>query len=76
MSQTHRQHIGDNIRRLRTFRGLTQTGLAEKMGVAPSRISEWEAGLVNISVDSLAAIATALECSIDIIFEPIESADR
>lgn len=49
----------------RSHRGLSQTQLSEKTGVAQAQISEIERGHKTGSVSSLHAIAQALDISID-----------
>jgi len=46
---------GTTIRQLRESRGMTQTELAEKIGVSAKTISKWETarGLPDISLRSL-----------------------
>jgi transcriptional regulator with XRE-family HTH domain len=48
------------IRHWRKFRGLTQERLAERLGVAPSSISQLERGKQGYSQGMLEALATAL----------------
>ncbi len=61
----------DIARRLSFFRekiGLTQTELAEKVGVSDKVISKWECGETKPSVDVLPALADAFDISIDELF--------
>ncbi len=61
----------DIARRLSFFRekiGLTQTELAEKVGVSDKVISKWECGETKPSVDVLPALADAFDISIDDLF--------
>lgn len=61
--------LGENIRRIRSERHLTQTALAEKTGVSAQMINQIEWGSKGLSVDTLAGIAMALNCTTDeIIF--------
>lgn len=57
--------IGENIRRLRIEAGLTQTELAERLNIGPSksRISEWESGKYEPRLETLPCIADALGVS-------------
>lgn len=50
--------IGDNIRRLRRERGLTQETLAEFLGVTFQSVSKWERGESCPDISMLPAIAT------------------
>ena len=53
----------ENFKRARLRLGLTQTALAERMGVAQSYISDLESGKKRPLVESLAEIAEALQTS-------------
>jgi len=57
--------LGENIRKARKGKGLTQRKLAEEVGSDPSYINRLEADKVNPSVAVLERIATALGCSLD-----------
>ena len=49
---------------IRTQKGLTQSELAEKIGVTQKDISRWETGERNPKTDKLLIIADALQCDI------------
>ena len=57
--------IGERLRRARTARGLSLRGLAERLRVSPSLISQVERGLAKPSVNTLYALASELEISLD-----------
>lgn len=57
--------IGENIRRIRTERHMTQLALAEKSGVTVQMINQIEWGTKGLSVQTLMRIAKALSCSTD-----------
>lgn len=61
--------LGENIRRIRTERHLTQSALAEKAGVSVQQINQIEWGAKGLSVPTLVRIARALECTTDAILE-------
>ena len=44
---------------------MTQSELAQKIGVSQKDISRWENGVVNPSVNSLKQLAIALDCKVD-----------
>lgn len=52
--------IGNNIKKLRTARGLTQDQLAERLFVTRQTISSWERSASHPSLEQLEAIAAAL----------------
>ncbi len=72
MKTTHLYHLGKNIRQLREYRGLSQQALADASGVERSKITKIENGNWNPTINTLAKLATALQCAIDITFSPIK----
>jgi transcriptional regulator with XRE-family HTH domain len=56
-----RRLVGAAIRAEREARGWTQTRLAVLCGVASSTLSRWESGSAALSIDDLAALASAFE---------------
>lgn len=61
--------IGENIRRIRKDRGMTQAELAKKTDVSAQLVNQIEWGTKGLSVPTLIRIATALRCSTDEILE-------
>ena len=58
--------IGDKIALRRKQLGWSQTDLARKIGIAPSRISEFENGIkTDCNLSTAKRLARALGCSID-----------
>lgn len=57
--------IGENIRKLRKARGLTQTELATKSGTLQKVIADYETGRSKPPAERLADLAKALEASAD-----------
>lgn len=57
--------LGENIRRIRTAKNMTQSALAEKSGVSVQMINQIEWGTKGLSVPTLIRIAQALQCSTD-----------
>jgi len=60
--------LGENVKRLRLYRGLEQTGLAEKTGLSPAVISRLERGVENITTDNIIKIAKALDVNLEELF--------
>ncbi len=56
--------IGQRIKQIRKARGMTQEHLAEALTVSVGYISQIERGVTKISLDTLAAVATRLECEL------------
>ena len=61
--------LGNKIRMLRTEKNITLKGLADKVNVTASLISQIERGLANPSISSLKAIADVLEVSVAELLE-------
>ena len=58
--------IGEKIAARRQQLGWSQTDLAQNIGIAPSRISEFESGLkTDCNLSTAKRLARALGCSID-----------
>lgn len=57
------------LARCRKAAKLSQTELASKIGVGQSAIAAWETGVAYPSADKLPAIASALSCTIDELFQ-------
>ena len=62
--------MGDRLRRARTSRGLSLRGLAGRLGVSPSLISQVETGRAKPSVSTLYALASELGISLDELLFP------
>lgn len=65
--------VGENIKRLRVEKGLTQKDLAEQLFVTSQAISRWENSEVEPSLTTIAKIASIFEVSVDEIMGlPVE----
>ena len=53
--------LGDNIKRYRKEKGLTQKELAKKVKVKHNSISDWERGICKPDADTLGVICWALD---------------
>ena len=56
------KEFGDNVRRERVARQLTQEKLAEKCALNPRAIQKIEAGDINILITTVARLQAALGC--------------
>lgn len=57
--------LGDNIRRLRRARDLTQEQLADRLGVTYQSVSRWEVGSAYPDIELLPAIGDIFSVSVD-----------
>lgn len=55
--------IGDNIRKYRKLRNITQKELGESVGISNTYLSDMEIGRTNPSIKTLKKIAKGLEVS-------------
>ncbi len=60
--------IGENIKRIRKERNLTQKELGEKLGISQAAIGQFESNHSNLKSDTIKKIAEALECTEQEIF--------
>jgi len=61
--------VGAKVRVFRINRGISQTALAEKLGVTFQQVQKYEKGANRIGASRLSQIATALDISIAELFE-------
>lgn len=64
LTNTPRQIFARNLRKRRVAEGLSQESLAAFSGLHRTYIGSVERGERNISIDNMARIATALNCTI------------
>lgn len=57
--------LGNRINKLRKEKGVTQSWLAEQVGIEPSNISHIERAASKVGLGTLVKIANVLECSVD-----------
>lgn len=62
--------IGNRIAALRKAKNMTQSELAEQLGVSPQAVSKWENDLAYPDITLLGPLAEILGCSIDNILKP------
>lgn len=65
--------IGKSITHFREKLGLSKTDLAEKTGISPSSITQYENGNRNPSEENLVQIANALGISVNLLLEMAEN---
>lgn len=66
-------NVGENIKRIRTERGLTQKQLGDLCGMADSAIRRYELGKANPKMETLYKIATGLGVSIILLVKGCEN---
>jgi len=69
MSEDVRRMVGRNVKRLRIAAGLSQAGLAERMGVDRAYVSGLELGKRNPTVLTLWHIGKALGVKLRLFFD-------
>ena len=65
--QKTRERIGIRIMLLRKQAGLTQEELAERAGLQRTHVGRIEAGKYAVTLETIQAIAEALEMTVDIV---------
>ncbi len=62
------KHVGNRLRQLRALRGITQTALADQIGVTFQQIQKYEKGADRISASRLWGISRVLDVPIASFF--------
>ena len=60
--------IGDNLKRIRENRGITQCALSEQLGITQSMLCQLERGTKILSLPLAKKISEILSCSIEELF--------
>ena len=63
--------IGTRLRNYRIQQGLSQEKLAERAGLHPTYIGQLERGEKNATIDSILKVSTALDISLEQLFEKL-----
>ena len=69
------ERLCEQLRALRARAGLTQSALAERLGVRQTVVSEYERGQRRIDVLELRAIAVALGCPAAAVVAQLDALD-
>ena len=64
--------IGASIKEKRIRLGMTQERFAELIGCSQSNVSKYESEELGIDASMIPKIASALECTIDDLYKPVE----
>jgi transcriptional regulator with XRE-family HTH domain len=62
------KRFGENVKKWRKERGMTQEQLAEKAGVPRPNLSKIESGQLNVEFNTIVKIADALEITTNLLF--------
>ena len=62
-------HVGARVRQRRVLHGMTQTGLADALGLTFQQVQKYEKGTNRISSSRLFRLTRALDVSIEYFFE-------
>lgn len=68
--------LGERIRELRKWRGLSQEKLAAKAGLHFTYIGDIERGKRNVAIENVSKIAKALEIELADLFRPDEAIEK
>jgi transcriptional regulator with XRE-family HTH domain len=74
--QTAEARMGALIRKIRKASGMSQSALAEKIGVSYQQIQKYENGSSSITVTRIRQIAAALDVPVEVFLEEDESRAR
>ncbi len=61
--------LSENIKRIRTEKGMTQEGLASALGISPQAVSKWETTDTYPDGALLCDLARVLDTSLDVLFD-------
>jgi len=68
-------YVGARIGLRRSAMGLSQTALAQRLGISFQQVQKYETGQNRISASRLHRIATVLGASVEAFFPPVEAAE-
>lgn len=67
--------VGQNVRRIRTARRISQTDMAIPLGITFQQVQKYEKGTNRISASRMVQICQVLGCAIMDLFAGVEAAD-
>ncbi|MEE0203498.1 MAG: helix-turn-helix transcriptional regulator [Muricomes sp.] len=68
--------FSDNVKKLRTQKGMSQQSLAKKAGVSQTAVYQWEKGIRSPKIEQLQKIAAALNVPISTFIDDLSEAQR
>mgnify|MGYP006270461259 CR=1 FL=1 len=66
------KQVGANIRQLRTYHGLSQEKMAEKLGITFQQVQKYENGSNRVGASRLFNIANILNTSVERLYEGVK----
>jgi transcriptional regulator with XRE-family HTH domain len=66
-------HVGAKIRQARVLRGMSQTALADRLGVTFQQVQKYEKGTNRVGASRLWNVASALALPIEFFFEGLDA---
>lgn len=69
------QRLGERIRQLRKFRGLSQEQLGELSGLHTNYIGQIERGEKNLTIETLEKVTSGLRITLDELFRYLDPAE-
>ncbi len=73
VNYTMKLNLGNNIKKYRKEKYMTQEALAEYLGVSPQAISRWENGTTYPDMELIPALANLFGVPTDILFDMQQS---
>lgn len=70
------ENFSENFKKLRNQRGLSQQAMANKLNIAKSTISRWEAGRRKPDIDMIFQIAKALNVDVNVLLSIDEGSEK
>jgi len=65
-------HVGKRVKEIRTIRGLTQSNVADLLGISFQQLQKYETGANRVSASRMFEIAKLLDVSPSFFFEGID----
>jgi transcriptional regulator with XRE-family HTH domain len=65
-------HVGQRIKEIRTVRGLTQSNVAEQLGISFQQLQKYETGANRVSASRMFELSKLLKVSPSFFFEGLE----
>jgi len=70
MTNNNLYYIGKRLKTIRESKEITQKALSEAAGISRKFLNQMETGKMNFSINTLEAVASALDCQLHIAIIP------